>query len=147
MERKGKTMETIRSLLDDVKQRNGMDSDQALATALEVRRQRIYDYYRGIRKPDNYMCNRIAILLQRPLNEIISVVELDAEKDEKRRQVWQDYYKSIGGMAASVMLSVSLVVTLEVTSPSEAHANQGVTKADLTEYKLCDVWMQWGFSR
>ena len=99
-------METIKSLLDAVKEKNGMTSDQALASALDVRRQRVYDYYKGIRTPDNFVCKRIADLLGKPLAEVIAIVELDAEKDEVRREAWRDYYKSIGGIAASVLMGL-----------------------------------------
>lgn len=53
-----------------------------------------------------------------PLAEVIYAIELDAEKDEKRREEWRRYYKSIGGYAASFMLVVFAFVTFIVKTPN-----------------------------
>lgn len=116
-------METIRTLLDAVKAKTPSQTDSALADALGVRRQRIYDYYKGIRTPDNYICKCISDLLERPLPEVIAIVELDAEKEEKRKAAWRDYYKSIGGIAESIALLFFLAVNLIVT-PTPANASE-----------------------
>lgn len=93
-------MENVKKLLDEVKQRVGIESDYALAKVLEIRKQRTHDYYKGVRRPDAFVCLRISEILDRPLSEVIAAVELDAEKDEKRRSAWERYYKGIGGIAA-----------------------------------------------
>jgi len=50
----------------------------------------------------------------------------DAEKDEKRRAVWENYMKRLGGLAASFVAVVFLSVTAIVTSTrAEASALQG----------------------
>lgn len=132
-------METIKSLLDDVKSIKGLTSKYALAKALDLPTQRISDYYNGTgsRYPDSYACLQIAKALNREYNEISAIVQIEAEKDESKREEWRKYYKSIGGYAASFMLLVFAVVTFIVTTPGTALANQEVTKSDLLEYKLC----------
>lgn len=114
-------MENVRKLLDEVKQRNGIESDYALAKILDVRRQRVSAYYKRVQVPDNTVCLKIAEILEKPLGDVIAAVELDAEKDEKRRSVWEKYYKRVGGMAAAVALVVLLNVTFIVT-PVDAQA-------------------------
>lgn len=114
-------METINELLDAVKQKAGVESNNAIAGILGVRRQRVTDFYAGERTPDNIVCKRIAEYLDRPLPQIIAVVGAESEKDEVRKAEWQNYYKSIGGYAASIMLGIFFAVTLIVTpTPAEA---------------------------
>lgn len=93
-------MENVKKLLDAVKHHEGIESDYALAKVLEVRKQRTSDYYKGIARPNAYVCLRIAEILEIPLGEVIAAIELDEETDEKRRLVWERYYKGIGRIAA-----------------------------------------------
>lgn len=113
-------MENVRKLLDEVKAKKNLSSDNALASALGLRRQRISDFYKGERTPDNYVCKQIAEILQRPLAVVIATVEMDAEKDESRREVWRDYFKSISRQAAATALSLLFVILSSTPAPAEA---------------------------
>lgn len=135
-------METIKKLLDDVKKAKGVESDYALAKALDLQRGHICDYYKGKRHPNEFACLRIAKAMSRDYSEISAIVRMEAEKDETRREEWRSYFKSIGGMAASVMLAVLAAVTLFVTTPGNALANQGVKTDISTNYKLCVLFRQ-----
>lgn len=128
-------MENVKKLLDAVKQNAGIESDYALAKFLDVRTQRISDYYKGNRVPDNFVCLKIAEVLEKPLAEVIAAVELDAEKDEKRVSAWEKYYKRVGGMAAAIFLAVLLNVTFIVT-PDAAEA-PALLKETRAEFVLC----------
>ena len=108
-------MGNIKKLLDEAKQKLKIESDYALAKALNLPKQRISEYYKGINAPNKHACLKIAEALNMELGEVISQVELDAEKDEKKREDWRRYYKSIGGFAASFMLIVFAIVTFIVT--------------------------------
>jgi len=116
-------MTTTKDLLDAVKQTAGIESDYALAKELGVYKQLISSYYKGTRKPDNAMCLAIAKRIGQPLDKVIAAVEVDAEKDEQRREEWRRYYKSIGGIAASVALLVFTSCILIVT-PTHAYGCQ-----------------------
>jgi hypothetical protein len=109
-------VETIKTLLDEVKNTKGVTSDYALAKILNLPKQRISDYYNktGSKIPDEYACLQIAIALKRSYEEISVIVRIEAEKDEKRRQTWKNYYKSIGGYAASI--AFFLVSLMEILS-------------------------------
>ena len=113
-------MENVRKLLDEVKAKKNLSSDNALASALGLRRQRISDFYKGERTPDNYVCKQIAEILQRPLAVVIATVEMDAEKDESRREVWRDYFKDISRQAAATALSLLFVILSSTPTPTEA---------------------------
>lgn len=126
-------METIKDLLDAVKEKAGVESNNGIAGILGVRRQRVTDYYNGDRIPDNIVCKRIAEYLAHPLPEIIATVGADSEKDEERRAEWRDYLKSIGGYAASVFLSCIIAVasvTFIMTSEAKAATNQELARVD-----------------
>lgn len=114
-------MENINKLLDAAKHAKGVTSDYALAKALELPTQRVSDYYKGSRVPDEFACLQIAKALGRPLDSVIATVKAATEKDEKRREVWENYMKSIGGIAAAVFITISRIVTGIMTSnPAEA---------------------------
>lgn len=129
-------METIKSLLDAVKKAKAIESDYALAKALNIPKQRISGYYNGKEAPNEYVCLQIAEALGRNLEEIIILVQMETAKDEKRREKWREYYKSIGGYAASIAL-LFLTVNLIVTStPAEASIGKASTTED---FVLCKV--------
>lgn len=113
-------MENVRKLLDACKNKTAITSHYAL----ELPNQRIYDYYEGRRASDEFACLRISEVLGKPLDEVITAVKLDTEKNEKRRSAWERHYKSIGGIAVSFMLTVFSLVALIVAYPSQAQAQQ-----------------------
>jgi len=130
-------METIKTLLDQAKAQKSVSTDYALAKSLHVPTQRISDYYKGTRTPDEFACLQIAKAIGKSYEEVSAIVRIEAEKDESRRQAWRDYYKSIGGYAASVMLMFFFTVTLIVTpTPAEA-SNSKVSQAQ--HFVLCKV--------
>ena len=119
-------MGNIAALLDAVKHAKGIETKYELAKVLDLPTQRISDYYNGSRAPDEFACLKIAEALGKPLDTIIATVKATSEKDEKRREVWENYMKRIGGLAASFVAVVFLSVTAIVTSPrAEASALQG----------------------
>ena len=121
-------MKNIKRLLDEVKKAKGIESDYALAKALDINKARISAYYAGKEAPNEIACLRIAKAINRPFDEIMAAIRIDAEKDEKRREEWRRYYKSIGGYAASFMLLLFASVKFFVTSPENAYADQALNK-------------------
>lgn len=77
-------MKTIKELLNAAKAAKGVDSDYALAKALNLPTQRISDYSKGTRTPDEFACLQIAQALGRSYEEISAIVRIEAEKDESR---------------------------------------------------------------
>lgn len=132
-------MENVKKLLDEVKRVSHVESDYALAKTLDLPNARICDYYKGRRAPDEFACLRISEVLGKTLDEVLTAVKVDTEKDEKRRLAWQRHYKSIGGIAASFMLIAFAFVTFMVTCPTQALAGQGSDSQNLREYKLYEL--------
>ena len=131
-------MDSIKILLDRCKDATGAKNENQLASRTGIKSQRISDYYKGTRTPDEYACLRIAQVLGRPFEEVTAIVRIEAEKDESRRAVWREYYKSIGGYAASIL--AGLAVTFIVTLPSEALANQSVKGTDYAGRQIMRLW-------
>lgn len=115
-------MTKVIELLDAVKAAKNAQTDYALAKALELHRWLISDYYAGKRTPNEYACMQIAKAINMPLDLVTATIRMEAEKDEKRRNAWREYYKSIGGLAASIMIFVLASVTLIVTTTPPALA-------------------------
>ncbi len=128
-------MKTIKELLNAAKAAKGVDSDYALAKAINLPTQRISDYSKGTRTPDEFACLQIAQALGRSYEEISAIVRIEAEKDESRRQAWRKYYKSIGGYAASIIMAAIFVTSL-VTWPADASAKSMSYEAQRTGIQI-----------
>lgn len=129
-------MTKVIELLDAVKAAKGIETKYELAKELDLHSGLISDYYSGKRTPNEYACMQIAKALGVPLDDVMIPVRIEAEKDEKKREAWKDYFKSIGGYAASFVMALLLSVTLIVTTTKNAEANQDVKNSILQEYKL-----------
>lgn len=108
----------INELLDATKNAKGIKSDGELARALGVSKQAVSDYYNDKRAPDDYACLKIADAIGMPLDTVIATVKAASEKDETRREAWENYMKRLGGVAASFASIILVCVTLIVTSPT-----------------------------
>lgn len=91
----------ITELLDATKYAKGIKSDGELARLLGVSKQAMSQYYKNERAPDDFACLKIAEALGKPLAEIITTVRAETEKDQTRREAWEQYMKRLGGIAAS----------------------------------------------
>lgn len=119
-------MENVKKLLDAAKAATGSETAYRLAKCLDLPQQRISDYYKGERVPDEFACLKIAKAVGMPLDAVIATVKAEAEKDEKRREEWRDYLKKLGGVAASLAMPFCAFVILEMTPGiAEAAPAQG----------------------
>lgn len=134
-------METIKSLLDAAKEAEGVETEYALAKTLGLTKQQVSDYYKGRVVASEFACLQIAKALKRDYEEIQTIVRIEAEKDETRRQVWKDNLKKLGGYAAGIMLMFFLTVTLIVT-PTPAEASNGKVST-AQHFVLCKVLVRW----
>lgn len=113
----------LADVLDTIKNQNGLKNNAELARLLEIDLRRIGEYYKG-REPMDDDYPKIAMACGRRVDELQAIVKLAGSKDEKSVEVWRKYYKSIGGLAASFMLTVFACVTFFVTPDANASANQ-----------------------
>lgn len=92
----------IKDLLDKTKDAAGIESDYALAQRLGINRGRVSAYYSGKEAPNEFACLQISEITGIPLATVIATVKAESEKDEKRREAWENYMKRLGGIAASI---------------------------------------------
>ncbi|BCB27287.1 hypothetical protein SKTS_21730 [Sulfurimicrobium lacus] len=101
----------IDTLLDEAKEKSRITSDNALALRIGVKKQTISRYRKGLSTPDDYAKSRIADLTGRSLQEVIARIELENEPNEEKRRYWENFFKRLGGVAASIVFAVTLIVT------------------------------------
>lgn len=99
-------MTKVIELLEEVKKAKGIETDYALAKALGLPRGDVCQYYQGKRTPNEFACMQIAKALGKTLDDVMIPIRIEAEKNEKRKAAWQEYYKSIGGLAAGFVMSL-----------------------------------------
>jgi hypothetical protein len=107
----------IEKLLDDCKAALGVESDYALAKALDIHTGLISDYRALKREPDEYACLKFAEILNLDAEMLIVHFAARKAKNPKVKEYLQKYYKRLGGLAASIILAVNLIMT---PTPSEA---------------------------
>lgn len=116
----------INELLDAAKNANGLKSNGELAERLGLNKGRVSEFYSGTNAPNEFVCLQLAQMTNKPLDEVIAIVRASAEKDGKRREAWENYMKRLGGLAASFVAGIFLLVTLIVTSP-DLQAKESMT--------------------
>jgi hypothetical protein len=126
----------LNDVLDEIKDQQGIKTNRALANHIGIDERRVAEYYKG-REPMDDDYPKIAIASGRRVDELQAIVKLSSGKDEKSRELWAKYYKSIGGLAASFMLSFFLVVTLIVTPTTAEASNRKATGPEY--FVLCKV--------
>jgi hypothetical protein len=98
----------ISDVLDRIKESHGLKTNGELGRMLDIDKRRIGEYYAG-RQPMDNDYPRIAMAAGMRVDEIQALVMLQS-KDEKSREIWRKYYKSIGGYAASILAMVSVSI-------------------------------------
>jgi transcriptional regulator with XRE-family HTH domain len=66
-------------------------NDNKLGVALGLENNRVSDYKKGHRRPDEYACTRIAVALGVDPALVIADIALEWEKNEKKREFWLNF--------------------------------------------------------
>ena len=92
--------------LDKCKIALGVQTDYALAKALEIPTQRIADYYKSKARPDAYACARIALALKLDPFEVLADIEEQAAKSESRAAFWRGFIGRTRKAAACLLAAL-----------------------------------------
>lgn len=124
----------IAELLDAVKEKSGAKTDGELARKLGLDKRRVSDYYNGKRAPDEFACLKISEITGEPLDSVIARVKAMTETDEKRREAWENYFKRLGGLAASFAITLCVTVSMMMTSTPANACDTSVSEPDPLYY-------------
>jgi hypothetical protein len=120
-----KAPKIVLELIEAAKKATGVEADNALAVRLGWHRQMINHYKNGT-KPNN---ENLLILCENAgwdFNKTLAEVEAAFASSQEAKNRWENLFRQLGGIAASFMMGVYVVVTLIVTSP-DAQANESTT--------------------
>lgn len=85
-------MDTTQTLMQRCKAELRIESDYALAKALETSTAAVSRYRTGERQMDNWTALKVANILGLEPMEVIAISELEREKNETKRKVWESFY-------------------------------------------------------
>lgn len=94
-------MNAIDRLLGEAKTKTGIKSDNALALEIGITRQVMSMARHGKTSFGAYTRQRLADLTERKVEEINALIEMETETDETKKEYWKNFYKRLGGVAAS----------------------------------------------
>lgn len=110
-------------ILDAIKAENGIGSNGELARFLGTDVRRIGEYYAGKRTPIDEDYPRIAEKAHMTAGQLWEAVQIEKKKDSEAARVWENYMKRLGGIAAYVLITLCVTVTMLVTlTPGNASA-------------------------
>lgn len=95
-------------LLDDAKQKLGIETDYQLWKKTGIPKSRLSDYRKGIRHLDTYACARLAEVLDLDPFELLAQVEAATEKNEERRTYWKRVAERIAAGSVAAFFVVAL---------------------------------------
>lgn len=127
-------MNAIEKLLEEAKTKAGITSDNALALEIGIHRQAINNYRKHRSAPDIFTMSRLADLTGRPIEEIIALIEIEKEQPEEKKEYWINFYKRLGGVAASVFVCVTLGLVTFAMTPATANAYHVAQPIDNSVY-------------
>lgn len=115
-------MKTTAQYLDELVAKTGAKSDGACGLLLGWTRSATSNYRRCQTAFDNHTCLIVARTLAIPLEQVIADMELQREKDEKKKADWLGFESRLRGAAASI-IGASLVTLGVCALPQNAHAS------------------------
>lgn len=120
--------------LDRLAASMGGVTDYRLAKVLDVGHSRISNYRNGRSTLDTAICWKIAELLGIDARQIIAEVEADRAKDEAGRRVWLGRLSALGGKAAAVAISSTMLLG---ATPGEVRAS--TVSADSVYFTILNI--------
>ncbi len=79
---------TVIELIDKAKKKQGLDTDNKLAIAMNLARQHVSNWRTGKAAPEAHAAVLLARLVDMPPMVAIAVCELSREKDPRKRRDW-----------------------------------------------------------
>lgn len=128
-------MNTTQQLMQEAKVALRIESDYALAKALDMSRQAISHYRTGRSQLDVEGAFRIAEVLGRDPAAIIAAVEAERATKPEAREAWKQRLKQLGGVAATVVIGMSGALPAPGNAAVAAHDNGACDRQPLTVFR------------
>ena len=103
-------------VIDEAKEKLGVESDYSLAKRLEIPNPRISEYRSGKARPDAYACARLAEILEMDPFELLAQVEAETEKNETRRTYWKKVAERMAAGTVAVFFVAGLPGEVRATN-------------------------------
>lgn len=133
-------MNAIENILNEAKTKNHIKSDNALALEIGITRQTMSMARHGKTTFNAYARSRLADLTGRSTDEINALIEIETETDETKKEYWVNFYKRLGGVAATVFVCVTLGSVTFAMTPATANAYPVAQPIDNSVYYVkCSV--------
>lgn len=103
-------MSKVIDLLNAAKTATKSSSNYALAKATGIPEPAICAIYKGKRGPTEEHLARLALILERPIGEVLAEVRAEDSRSEKSREFWRDFLSATrvaGRIGMPVIWSVS----------------------------------------
>ncbi|MDO8827476.1 hypothetical protein [Methylophaga sp.] len=127
--------------IQEIKRRNGLDTDYAVAIKLGWKPNKIYQYRDG-QGMDNAAALQVAEVLDVPVLAVIADMEAQRAKDDVTRNKWIQLAKSTG---VAGMLALSLNVVPMLVNPAVSTVSAGELNGNNIHYT--NLWIGKKLSR
>lgn len=99
-------------LLDKCKKKLNISSTYELSEITGISEQALSNYYLNKSNPDEYVCFKIAEVLELDPAYVIAQIKSESEKNEKKRE----YFRSFGGSSRKIAASIAALALLGAIS-------------------------------
>ncbi len=116
----------IAETFEAIKTKFGVTEKAEIARVTGLDLRRVGDYMSGKREPTSEDYAKIATAAGINAGELWEAVQRERASDEKSKSAWENYMKRLGGIAASMLITLCVTVNLLVTpTTSEAAQDKG----------------------
>lgn len=105
-------MNKTAAYLDQCKKKLDKSTSYQLAKHWAVGENLLSQYYSGKSTPDEFMCFKIAEVLELDAAYVIASIKAESEKNEKKREYFKSFSSASRKVAASIVLAVVLSTSL-----------------------------------
>lgn len=130
----GEGIMEIQELLNKCRMALGAETDYQLAKKSGISEARLSDYRTGKRYPNAKDCFIIADILELDARCLIAHFEELGAKSQETKEFWKKKLAELGGVAASIIFGVNLIMT---PSPAEAAPILGSAGVNTVYYVKC----------
>lgn len=99
-------------LLDKCKKKLNISSTYELSEITGISEQALSNYYLNKSNPDEYVCFKIAEVLELDPAYVIAQIKSESEKNDKKRE----YFRSFGGSSRKIAASIATLALLGAIS-------------------------------